>query len=127
MIVGSAIAKRWSNDSGAAAVEFALIAPAFIAILLGVIGLGMLMFAQASLHYAVETSARCASVQTTVCPDATTTQTFAQNNYYGPSISPTFTATSAACGNSVTGSATFSLNVGIFQTSIPLSATACFP
>jgi Flp pilus assembly protein TadG len=117
----------WANDSGATAVEFGIIAPAFIAILLGVVCLGMLMFTQASMHYAVEESARCASVKTTVCKDAGSTQTYAQNHYYGPNIAPTFTATSVTCGNSVTASATFTLNVGIFQTSIPLSATACFP
>src|SRR5579859_5633280 len=120
---GRVIGQACGDDSGATAVEFGILAPAFIAILLGVVYLGMLMFTQASLHYAVEESARCASVKTTVCTDAASTQTYAQNHYYGPNISPTFTASSGACGNSVTGSATFVLNVGIYQASIPLSAT----
>jgi hypothetical protein len=45
----------------------------------------------------------------------------------GAVITPTFTYTAAACGNQVSATATYTLNVGMFQQSIPLSATSCFP
>src|ERR1700680_2170719 len=102
--------KPWTDGSGATAVEFALIAPAFVMIIFGVINLSVLMFTQASLHYSVEQGARCASVKTTICKDASTTQAYAQGQYYGASISPTFTFATAACGNSVSASATYVLN-----------------
>jgi Flp pilus assembly protein TadG len=123
----AAIGRALIDDRGVTAVEFGLIAPAFIALLFGVINLGVLMDAQASLHYAAEESARCASVKTTVCGDATSTQTYAASHYYGPDVSATFIAASAPCGNSVSASGTYVFNAGFFQLSIPLSAAACFP
>jgi hypothetical protein len=40
---------------------------------------------------------------------------------------PTFTYAAATCGNSVTGSITYSMDVGLKTFVIPISATACFP
>ena len=123
----SLIGRGLMDERGVTAVEFGLIAPVFIAFLFGVINLGVLMDVQASLHYAAEESARCASVKTTVCSDAASTQSYAASHYYGPDVSATFTATSGSCGNSVSASGTYLFNAGIFQLSIPLSAAACFP
>jgi len=38
-----------------------------------------------------------------------------------------FTYAAAACGNSVSGSVNYSMNVGFRTFVIPISATACFP
>ena len=56
--------------------------------------------------------------------------TYAQNAYTGPGISPTFTAARGGCGPNgfqVTASATFPLNTGLINLSVPLKAHACFP
>jgi len=54
-------------EEGGSAVEYALILPAFITLLVGGLCLGNVAFAINSLHYAVQDAARCAAVKTTVC------------------------------------------------------------
>jgi Flp pilus assembly pilin Flp len=116
-----------SNDRGTAAVEFALVAPAFIVLVVGTLYLCICLFLIGSLHYAVEEGARCASVKTTICTNATTIISYAQSRYFGPGGTPTFTYSAASCGNSVTASMNYVLSVGLTQFTVPISATACFP
>jgi Flp pilus assembly protein TadG len=119
------------DEGGTTAVEFAIVAPVFIALLVGTISLCIGLFLVGSLHYAVQEGARCASVKT-ACqvnggPDAAATVTYTQNHYFGPSVSPTFTYAAAQCGNSVSASINYSMNVGFKTFTVPISATACFP
>jgi Flp pilus assembly protein TadG len=119
------------DQQGTTAVEFAIVAPVFIALLIGTLALCVAFFLVGSLHFAVEDGARCASVkaacQVNGVPDATATQTYTQNHYFGPNVSPTFTYAAAACGNSVSASISYTMNVGFRAITIPISATACFP
>lgn len=117
----------WNDERGTTAVEFAIVGPVFIALVVGMLYLCMCLFLVGSLHFAVEEGARCASVRTLVCSDATTTVSFAQSRYFGPS-SPTFTYdANAPCGKSVNASINYVLNVGLKQVTVPITATACFP
>jgi len=116
-----------ANQDGSTAVEFAIIAPVFIALVLGTMALCLALFLVGSLHFAVEDGARCASVKTAICPDAATTIAYTQSRYLGPDVSPTFTYALAACGTSVSASVNYSMNVGFRTFVIPISATACFP
>ena len=115
------------NQDGTTAVEFAIIAPVFFMLILGTIGFCFALFLVGSLHYAVEDGARCASVKTTICTNATSIIAYTQSRYMGPNVSPTFTYASAACGNSVSASISYSMNVGFTTFVVPISATACFP
>jgi Flp pilus assembly protein TadG len=115
------------NQDGTTAVEFAIIAPVFILLIIGTIGLCFALFLVGSLHFAVEDGARCASVKTTICTDATSTIAYTQSRYMGPNVSPTFTYAAAACGNSVSASISYSMDIGLKTFVIPISATACFP
>ena len=116
------------NQQGTTAVEFAIIAPVFILLVFGTIGLCFALFLVGSLHFAVEDGARCASVKASICPDTDTTVAYTQSRYLGPNVSPTFTPDlNAACGKSVTGSVNYSMNVGFKTFVIPISATACYP
>jgi Flp pilus assembly pilin Flp len=119
------------DERGTTAVEFAIVAPVFIALLVGTLALCVGLFLIGSLHFAVEEGARCASIKTACqvngIPDAAATQTSAQNHYYGPDVSPTFTYAAASCGNSVSASISYSMNVGFRTFVVPISATACFP
>ena len=116
------------NDSrGTAAVEFALVAPVFVMLVVGTFYVCLCLFLTGSLHYAVEQAARCASVNTTVCSSSTTIVSYAQNNYFGPGGTPNFTYAAAACGNSVTASMNYTLDIGLRTFTLPVSATACFP
>jgi Flp pilus assembly protein TadG len=116
----------WRDERGTTAVEFAIVGPVFIALIIGMLYLCLALFAVGSMHYAVEEGARCASVRTTVCSNATTIVSYAQSRYFGPS-SPTFTYAAAACGNSVSGSINYVVELGLQQVTIPITATACFP
>jgi Flp pilus assembly protein TadG len=115
------------DQRGTTAVEFAIIAPVLILLLIGTIAVSLALYLVGSLHFAVEDGARCASVKTTICADAATTIAYTQSRYLGPNVSPKFTYAAAACGNSVTGSITYTMDVGLKQFVIPISATACFP
>ncbi len=115
------------DQNGTTAVEFAIIAPVFMLLILGTIALCFALFLVGSLHFAVEDGARCASVKTTICTDATSTIAYTQSRYLGPNVSPTFTFASAACGNSVSASVSYSMDIGFRTFVIPISATACFP
>jgi Flp pilus assembly protein TadG len=127
MIVRKRLKSLHLDQQGTTAVEFAIIAPVFIALLIGTIALSIGLFLIGSLHFAVEDGARCASVKTTICSDAATTVAYTQSRYYGPDVSPTFTYATAACGNSVSASINYSMNVGFRTFVVPISATACFP
>jgi len=121
------------NEEGTTAVEFAIIAPIFILLVLGTIGLCFALFLIGSLHYAVEDGARCASVKTTICADTPTTIAYTQSRYLGPNVAPTFTLNNAApcgpanSGNAVTGTINYTLDIGFRTYVIPITATACFP
>ena len=108
------------DERGATAIEFAVIAPVFLALILGIFHLSLLGFTLANLNYAVEKGARCNAISPD-CPDAST-------YYYAPNPAPVFTYDAkAVCGASVSATVTYELNVLIYQKSIPLSASACFP
>ena len=118
----------YRNQEGTTAVEFAIIAPVFLLLIFGTIGLCFALFLVGSLHFAVEDGARCASVKTTICSDPATTIAYTQSRYMGPNVSPTFTYTAGApCGKSVTGNVSYSMDIGFRTFVIPISATACFP
>ncbi|MBF9235453.1 TadE/TadG family type IV pilus assembly protein [Microvirga alba] len=108
------------DECGATAIEFALVAPVFLALLLGIFHLSLLGFTIASLNYTVEKAARCDAIATN-CPDIAT-------YYFAPAPAPVVTHDKTApCGASVSATVTYQLNVLIYQASIPLSASACFP
>jgi Flp pilus assembly protein TadG len=126
--VGNLLKSLRRDQQGTTAVEFGIIAPVFIAMLVGTMGLCVALFLIGSLHFAVEDGARCASIKTTICADGPTTIAYTQSRYLGPSgVTPTFTYAAAACGNSVSASLTYSVNVLFRTLVIPISATACFP
>jgi Flp pilus assembly protein TadG len=125
----------YRNKEATTAVEFAIVAPLFILLVFGTIGLAFVLYLVASLHFAVEDGARCAAVRSTwQCMDSTSTIAYTQSRYMGPNVSPTFTydvrATcggAGAGGSSVTGTVTYSWNIGFTTFVTPISASACYP
>ena len=117
-----------TDERGTTAIEFAIVGPIFIMLIIGIIYLCMCLAVVGSMHYAVEECARCASVKTTVCSDQSTTVSYTQSHYFGPSALPTFTYNAAAaCGHSVSGTISYVLDVGLKQFTVPITASACFP
>jgi len=119
---------RLRDARGTTAVEFAIIAPVFMLMVVGTLYLCMLLFTVGSLQYAVEESARCAAVKSTICSDSPSTISYAQNHFYGSGIlTPTFTYTALTCGYQVKASASYIFNFGQSTMTVPISAQACFP
>jgi len=113
---------------GSTAIEFAILSPVFIGLIVSMLYMCMLLFVASSLHFAVEDAARCASVKTAICTDNASTQTYALSHFNASSIlTPTFVASTPACGHSVTASASFAFDFGLSRATVPISAAACFP
>jgi Flp pilus assembly protein TadG len=127
MMRAPSFAARFCRDlRGSTAVEFALVLPAFIMLVLGVIEGAQLANAISSMNYAVQEASRCAALNKTTCGTTTTTVAFARTKYLGPGA-PAFVASNSGCGATVTATTTFKLDVAIMSYNVPLSATACFP
>ncbi len=117
-------------QSGAALVEQAIVMTALLGLIFGIINFGMVLWVQASLYFAAESAARCASVDAVTCGSATAIQTYASQQYFGQSVGAInpFTYSASGCGHTVTASYTYALAIPLFGTySLPLTATACFP
>jgi Flp pilus assembly protein TadG len=120
--------RRFRRDRrGGAALEYAIILPAFITLVVGALCAGQLGFAVNSLHYAVQDAARCAAVKTTVCTSSTSTVTYAEGRYSGPQISPNFSYSTGGCGHTVSVTATYPIMLAAATVNVPLSASACYP
>jgi Flp pilus assembly pilin Flp len=124
----SPLRSLWIDKTGASAAEFALVLPAIVVLGVGAFHLCFMIYAAVSLHFAVEDAARCAAVKTDICSDGQAIQAYAESRYAGPRISPVFIpALDADCGESVSASGTYRLDVGLARLDVPLSARACFP
>jgi Flp pilus assembly pilin Flp len=119
---------RFARDcAGATAIEFGLVLPAFVLLVMGGMSAATLGYSVASLHYVVEETARCAGVKTTICKDGATTEAYARSHYSGPKISPVFTYSKETCGVKVSAQATYDLNFIPQFSDVPISASACYP
>ena len=112
---------------GSSAIEFAVVGPVFLMLVIGSMYGCMMLFSMASLHYAVEEGARCASIKATVCTTSDAIIAYTKTAYNGIGVVPTFTSTTPACGHAVTGTTSFAFRMGVASWNVPLSATACYP
>lgn len=78
---------------GTTTVEFAFVAPAMFLLMTASLFLGLLVYSAMGMQGAVEKAARCYSindsqVNATQCKTASSTQTYAQTNYFGVAARP---------------------------------------
>lgn len=116
----------WRDARGGSAVEFGLLLPVFVMLILGAISASQLMFAVNSLHYAVEEAARCGAINTAACGTLTETQDFAKGRYSGPKLQAQFVASDAGCGRRVRATGAFRLEAGVAAWDVPIAAESCF-
>lgn len=113
---------------GATAVEFAVVFPAYVLVVIGGLYACFALFTATSLQYAVEQGSRCAAVNSSACTDGPSTITYAQSHYLGLAGSPpTFTYTTPSCGHNLTASVNYGFDFGMTSVTVPITATACFP
>lgn len=117
------------RSEGATAVEFAFTAPLFIGLVFAVIESGLALWTQFGLEHGVEAAARCASINTTTCSNASTTAAYAASNAFGLSIPQSvFSVTTQTCGFQVNASYNYAYFTKYFGApTVNLKAQACYP
>ena len=116
-----------ADRAGATAIEFAILAPLLLTVLIGVIEFGRVLWAQNALEYAVAEAARCMSVDPSLCGTRRETQDFAATSSGMTFPHSIFLVGAAPCGNKVLASYPFTFVTGLFPYSITLTAQSCFP
>jgi Flp pilus assembly protein TadG len=122
--------KIWRDERGATALEFAILAPVFFLLIFGIIAVGLLFWTQVGLQHGAEMAARCASINTTLCPNGNPTAitNYAMRQAFGLSLpASTFTYSTPPCGNQVSATYTFVFPDILNQSPLTLTAQACFP
>jgi Flp pilus assembly protein TadG len=116
------------DKGGATALEFAMCAPVFFALMMGIVELGLATWMQVTLQQGVEAAARCASIDTNNCASTSQIQAWAAAQSAGLSVpASVFTVTKASCGNQVQASYQPTY-LPSFPVPVPtLTASACFP
>ena len=118
---------------GVSAVEMALVLTLFLGLLFGVINFSLVLWTQASLYFAAQAAARCASVNSTICgapASGALVEAYALNQYFGQSlgVANPFTYSATGCGHTVLARYDYPLSIPFYgDYSLALSATACFP
>jgi Flp pilus assembly protein TadG len=125
--LGLAARGAWRERQGAQAIEFALVAPTLLLLILGGMEFGHLLWTLAALHMSVEQAARCGAVG--ICTSSTAaayaTTVAPQLNFSSSVFSVNATAT---CGFQVTANFTYQfIATGLFPYQPNLTAMACFP
>lgn len=117
------------GDSGAAALEYAILLPVFLMLLLGGIDVSRALWMQVSLDRAVQAAARCASVTPTTCGSTAAIQAYAASQAWGVTVaSSVFSVQAQACGVRVTAAAPFQfVTPWIAPPSGTLRSSACYP
>ena len=120
------------KNAGTVALEYGLILPIMIGLMLGVLDIGRLLWTFTSLNRAVEASARWSGINNTTSGVA---ERAVQEAWGVEVTTQTFTATVQACGVQVSADYEFDFLIpwptgsgGLENpNSIQLSATACYP
>ena len=138
------ITAYFREERAASAVEFALVIPVALMLVLSLLHMSAVLYAGNTLHFAAEETARCMAVSanvlassstaTTPCPSTTASavQGYGAARYVGPNISPTFTlgtSTNAACSvtNQVCATGTYKMAMGFVSIPIAVTAKAYYP
>jgi len=132
------MAAVWKSQSlsrrrGAVAIEYALVLPALLLFIFGLVDAGRLLWTYTTLYRATEAAARCAAINTTDCGSTAQIQSRAIAEAWGLTVTPTnFTVTTPSCGVQVQASYEFTFVIPGLETiaplgSITLNATSCYP
>lgn len=137
MLVLHIIATKWQRSTcGSMALEYGLLLPVLIMLMLASMDAGRLMWTYTTLNRAVEASARCAAINTAVCGTESQIAERAVNEAWGlPVTSAAFSSQQQSCGAQVTANYPFSFLIPWLGTTDPetapstitLTVSACYP
>ena len=123
----AALKRALFDRAGAIAIEFAILGPVLLVLLIGIIEFGRMLWVENALQYAVAQASRCMTVDVSVCGSTRETQDFAASNSGMSFPSAIFLVGPAACGNQVSASYPFTFAAGLFPYAITLVAQSCYP
>jgi len=121
--------RRKRRTDGATAVEYALVLPALLLFVLGIIDVSRLLWTYTTLHRAVEAAARCGAVNEIDCVSSGQIQSYAAAQAWGMTITPgAFTVSNPACGVQVQANYDFTFIIPwmLGSSTLGLRATACY-
>jgi Flp pilus assembly protein TadG len=117
-------------------VEYGLILPVFLLLVLGLVDTGRLLWTYTTLAHAVDAAARCGAVNSTTCGTVAAVESYAVTQAYGLNVaSSAFTETIASCGVEVSGTFPFVFIIPWLNGAQPfgsnntlsISVSACYP
>lgn len=123
------------GENGAIAIEYALLVPAFLLLVLGSMDVGRLIFTQVTLERAAQAAARCGAVNS-ACKAGTppvistsAVQAFAVDQAWGvPTTTTNFAVTTPACGVQVAASYPYHfITPWLVSPDRTVTAQACYP
>jgi len=124
------------GQRGSTAVEYAIVLPALLMFILGLIDSGRLLWTYTALSRSVEAAARCAAINTTICGSTSAIQSYAVGQAWGlPVTSSAYSVTAPACGEQVAATLTFNFVIPWFYGTAPfgsanaitLNPVSCYP
>ena len=125
-----------SADAGSIILEYGMLVPILMLLILGTMDIGRLIWTYTTLHRAVEASARCAAVNPAACGTPLQIAARAADEAWGLGVTPaSFVALTQSCGAQVTAVYPFPFLVpglggagpDILPNTITLTVTACYP
>lgn len=117
-----------ADERGAVAVEYAVVLPALLAFALAVIDLSRLVWTEVTLDRAVQSAARCAVVNATLCGSNAAISAYASTQAWGLTApAQVFTVTNETCGVTVRAQMSFRYFVPWPMLARNATASACYP
>jgi Flp pilus assembly protein TadG len=115
------------DDAGSTMLEYTLVLPAMLALVIGMMEIAWLGWAKATLDYATAEAARCATVRTDLCSTVAQIQSFGASQAAGLNVSAAnFTVTNAGCGVMVSAQAGAGFIAYVLPKGLPnLTSRAC--
>ena len=116
-----------ADAGGSTVVEYALILPVMLALVIGMMEIAWLGWAKATLDYATAEAARCGIVRTDICGTTALIQSYGASQAAGLNLSAaSFTVTNASCGLMVSAQAGAGFIAYILPATLPkLTSQAC--
>ena len=115
--------------AGTAVIEFALLMPALLLVVFGIVELSRGVWTQSALQFAVEKAARCAALNAAECGTPQQVQQYAASEMLAPgATAATFTYSAAPCGSLVSARMPFAFLVRlVYDGGVTLTAKSCYP
>ena len=95
--------------------------------MMGIMEFGRLMWTKSALNYSVQEAARCAAINTGTCGTQDQVRSYAASHSGQTFATSIFTLSAPSCGTQVSATYPFRFIVPLFDYSVTLQASYCYP